>query len=346
MVLKAGKTIEMGIRRKVLITGANGFVARHLVAALKARGDEVVGIDVGSAASWPVDRYFACNLIGVDAIKIVLSIERPDVIVHLAAVSSVAQSWKMPVDSFLNNTNIFLNVVEAVRALKLATRVLSVGSSEEYGNVPRDEMPIREEHPLAPASPYAVARVAQEQLSRLYADGFGLDVVMTRSFNQIGPGQRSDFVVPSFVAQLVAGKREGKKTVCVQVGDLSIVRDFLDVRDAVAAYLILMEKGASGKVYNICSGVGRTLKEVLETVAKIVGVEVRVTVDAARIRPADNHVIVGANEKMAQLGWTLKHTFESSVRDMAAQLESCATNPWRICENGQNACGPRVSQDL
>ena len=312
--------------RKVLITGANGFVARHLVAELKARGDEVIGVDVGPATAWQVDRYYGCNLIGVDAIKVILSIERPDVIVHLAAVSSVAQSWKVPVDSFLNNTNIFLNVAEAVRSLKLPARILSVGSSEEYGNVPKKEMPIREEHPLAPASPYAVARVAQEQLSRLYADGFGLDVVMTRSFNQIGPGQRPDFVVPSFVAQLMAGKREGSSVVDVKAGDLSIVRDFLDVRDAVSAYLLLMEKGESGKVYNICSGVGRTLREVLEAVARIVGIGINVSVDPARIRPADNHVIVGSNEKMIQLGWTLKHSLESSIRDMVAHVESCGAN--------------------
>ena len=312
--------------RKVLITGANGFVARHLVAELKTRGDEVIGVDVGPAAAWQVDRYYGCNLIGVDAIKVILSIERPDVIVHLAAVSSVAQSWKVPVDSFLNNTNIFLNVAEAVRSLKLSARILSVGSSEEYGNVPKKEMPIREEHPLAPASPYAVARVAQEQLSRLYADGFGLDVVMTRSFNQIGPGQRPDFVVPSFVAQLMAGKREGSGVVDVKAGDLSIVRDFLDVRDAVSAYLLLMEKGESGKVYNICSGVGRTLREVLEAVARIVGIGINVSVDPARIRPADNHMIVGSNEKMIQLGWTFKHSLETSIRDMVAHVESCGAN--------------------
>ena len=312
----------MGRRRKILVTGANGFVARHLIDALRARGDEVVGVDVGATSAWEVERYYSCNLIGVDAIKIILSIERPDVIIHLAAVSSVAQSWKMPVDSFLNNTNIFLNVAEAVRALGLASRILSVGSSEEYGNVPKEEMPINEEHPLSPASPYAVARVAQEQLSRLYAEGFGLDVVMTRSFNQIGPGQRPAFVVPSFVDQLMAGKREGKKTVEVKVGDLSIVRDFLDVRDAVAAYLLLMDKGETGKVYNVCSGIGRTLHEVLETVAKIVGVGVEISIDPARIRPADNHVIVGSNEKVRKLGWTLSHTLESSIRDMVAYVEA------------------------
>lgn len=310
----------MARRRKILVTGANGFVARHLVSALKAVGDEIVGVDVGRDAAWAVDRYYGCNLLGAEAIKIILTIERPDVIVHLAAVSSVAQSWKSPVESFLNNTNIFLNVVESVRALGLRTRILSVGSSEEYGNIPSSEVPIREEHPLAPASPYAVARVSQEQLSSLYAKGFGLDVVMTRSFNQIGPGQRTDFVVPSFLAQLKKGKDAGQKVVRVQVGDLSIVRDFLDVRDAVAAYLLLIDRGVSGEAYNICSGVGRTLNEVLGIVARIVGIEVEACVDPQRIRPADNKVILGSNEKMRQLGWCPTYTLEASLQDMLASL--------------------------
>lgn len=308
--------------RKVLVTGANGFVARHMVPALKERGFEVAGVDVGKDCAWCVDRYHACDLADADAVKAVLSKERPDVIVHLAAVSSVGQSWKMPAGTFLNNTGIFLNLVEAVRSVEMSPRILSVGSSEEYGNVPKGELPISEERRLSPSSPYAVARVAQEQLSRLYADGFGLDVVMTRSFNQIGPGQRTDFVVSSFVAQLMAGKREGRKTVEVKAGDLSIVRDFLDVRDAVAAYLLLMEKGEAGEVYNICSGVGRTLQEVLETAARIVGVEVYVTVDPDRIRPADNRAIIGNNGKMRRLGWNLKYALEMSLADMVEHLEA------------------------
>ena len=309
--------------RKVLVTGANGFVARHMVPALKERGFEVAGVDVGGDCAWGVDRYHSCDLSVADGIRDILAVERPDVIVHLAAVSSVGRSWKMPAGTFLNNTGIFLNIMEAVRELKLSPRILSVGSSEEYGNVPEEELPIREDRRLAPVSPYAVARVAQEQLSRLYAEGFGLDVVMTRSFNQIGPGQRTDFVVPSFVVQLMAGRREGKKVVGVKAGDLSIVRDFLDVRDAVAAYLLLIEKGAAGEVYNICSGVGRALREVLVAAARIVGVEVSVTVDPERIRPADNRVIVGANDKMARLGWKLKYTLEASLADMVAYVESC-----------------------
>ena len=304
------------MHRKVLVTGANGFVARYLVDALKSCGDEVIGVDVSPEPSWAVDRYYYCNLIEADAIRIILSVEKPNAIVHLAAVSSVAQSWKSPVDSFLNNTNIFLNLVEAVRALNLRTRIISVGSSEEYGNIPAEETPISERHPLAPCSPYAVARVSQEQLSYLYAKGYGLDIVMTRSFNQTGPGQRPNFVIPSFVKQLSEGKKAGRSVVKVKTGDLSIVRDFLDVRDAVSAYMLLLEKGIAGEVYNICSGKGRTLREVLEMAAKIVGVGLDIESDASLIRPADNHVIIGDNSKIVSFGWSAKHELERSISDM------------------------------
>ena len=304
------------MHRKILVTGANGFVARYLVLALKSSGAEVVGVDVAPEPSWSVDKYYHCNLIEPSAIRIILSVERPDAIVHLAAVSSVAQSWNAPVDSFLNNTNIFLNLVEAVRTLKLRTRIISVGSSEEYGNIPAEDAPIIESHPLAPCSPYAVARVSQEQLSCLYAKGYGLDVVMTRSFNQTGPGQRPTFAIPSFVKQLVEGKAAGRSVVKVKTGDLSIVRDFLDVRDAVSAYMILLEKGISGEVYNICSGMGRTLREVLEIAASIIGVKLDVQSDPALIRPADNHVIIGDNSKITSLGWQVNYKLEQSISDM------------------------------
>ena len=304
------------MHRKVLVTGANGFVARYLVQSLKAHGCEVVGVDVASEPSWNVGRYYCCNLIQADAIRIILSVEKPDAIVHLAAVSSVAQSWKAPVDSFLNNTNIFLNLVEAVRVLKLRTRIISVGSSEEYGNMPVNDTPIVEDHQLSPCSPYAVARVSQEQLSSLYAKGYGLDIVMTRSFNQTGPGQRTNFVIPSFIRQLLDGKAAGSPVVKVKAGDLTIVRDFLDVRDAVEAYVLLLEKGITGEVYNVCSGKGCTLREVLEMAAMRVGVKLDVETDTSLIRPADNHVIIGDNAKIKLLGWSVKHNLRDTLSDM------------------------------
>lgn len=304
-------------RKRVLVTGANGFVARFLVEALRRRGDETVGVDRAPQAVWKVDRYYACDLLESNAIRILMEVERPTHIVHLAAVSSVARSWATPVDSFLNNTNVFLNVVEAVRSLGLDTHILSVGSSEEYGNVRADETPLAETHRLNPCSPYAVARVAQEQLSRLYAGGYGLDIVMTRSFNQIGPGQGATFVVPSFVRQLLAARGAGLRTARITAGDLGIVRDFLDVRDAVAAYLLLLDHGVRGEVYNVCSGRGFRLDEVLHAAAELVGVEVETVIDSAYVRPADNHIIVGDNAKIrAATGWAPCRDLGASLRDI------------------------------
>lgn len=313
-------------RLRVLITGANGFVARFLVEELHRRGVETIGVDIASRAAWSVDRYYACDLLESNAIRIIMEVERPTHVIHLAAVSSVGKSWAAPVNSFLNNTNVFLNVVEAIRTLGLLeTRILSVGSSEEYGNVRQEETPITEAHRLSPCSPYAVARVAQEQLSELYAKGYGLDIVMTRSFNQIGPGQESTFVVPSFVRQLLVARNANVRTAHVKAGDLSIVRDFLDVRDAVAAYLLLLEHGERGAVYNVCSGRGFRLDEVLRTAAEIVGVEVETEIDPAYVRPADNHVIVGDNAKIrAATGWMPQRDLKTSLRDI---IDASASDP-------------------
>lgn len=301
--------------RKILVTGSNGFVASYLVTALKELGDEVVGVDIVPAPITPVDRYHPCNLTDASAVRTVLEAERPDAIVHLAAVSSVGRSWEVPVDTFVNNTGIFLNIAESVRSLDLKTRILSVGSSEEYGDAPPEDMPLAETHPLAPCSPYAVARVSQEQLSLLYAKGFGVDVVMTRSFNQFGPGQRLNFFVPSMVRQILDGRDRGG-IVNIVAGDLSIIRDFLDVRDAVSAYVLLLEKGMPGEVYNVCSGTGRRLREVIETAAGLLGVEVSITLDPARVRPADNRMIIGDNSKLKALGWTCEYDFKATLRDM------------------------------
>ncbi|MBR4652745.1 MAG: GDP-mannose 4,6-dehydratase [Kiritimatiellae bacterium] len=300
---------------KVLITGSNGFVARYLVHEYQSAGVHVVGIDMNPFPAYSMTQYYSCDLVDSAAIRAILAAERPDVIIHLAAVSSVGRSWQIPVEAFLNNTNIFLNLVEAIRVLNLHPRILSIGSSEEYGNLSVSDMPLRETHQLNPCSPYAVARVAQEQLSRVYVSGYGLDIVMTRSFNQIGPGQRPDFFVPSMVEQIRMGLERGGGIELV-TGDLSIVRDFLDVRDAVSAYRILVDRGATGEVYNVCSGVGHSLHDVVNMLASLLGVEVSINVDRTRFRPADNHVIIGDNTKMRLLGWSPKHDFTDTLREL------------------------------
>ncbi|HTP12377.1 MAG TPA: GDP-mannose 4,6-dehydratase, partial [Bacteroidota bacterium] len=310
---------------KYLITGFSGFVSSHFLRFLESRGEpvQVLGIDLEEPLTDPGKfKHVRCTFEQIDLLdeeKIQKAIERyqPDYILHLAAYSSVSFSWKNPILSFQNNTNIFLNLIEAVRQLNLKTRILSVGSSEEYGNVSERELPLREDRPLMPLSPYAVARVSQEMLSQIYAKGFGVNIVITRSFNHIGPGQREMFVVSSFAKQIAEGIRDGRSKIDIVTGDISITRDFLDVRDVVRAYQLLLHKGRVGEIYNVCSGRGVKLSEIISMLGRASGVTVVPRTDSQLVRPQDNRVIVGSNEKIfREVGWKPVKKLEDSLADV------------------------------
>ncbi len=311
--------------RKILITGVCGFVAQHLIRHLLQRepDSELFGVDVAPVCPWKNMgvRYRQLDLTDRTELAALLEKFAPDWIIHLAAVSSVSDSWRRPEKCFLNNTGIFLNLVETLRLLGLKSRLLSVGSSEEYGSCSPEKMPLREEYELHPDNPYAVARVAQEQLSRLYAYSYGLDIVMTRSFNHIGPGQRDTFVIPSFVRQLVELSRHPGGGV-LHVGNIEIIRDFLDVRDVADAYYRLLQVGNSGEVYNVCSGRGTRLRTIIDEITRHLGIEVEIRVDPARIRPTDNPVIIGDNSKLrAATGWEPRHMLDATLQKMIRALD-------------------------
>ncbi len=300
---------------KVLITGSLGFVARHATQIFAERGASVFGVDRVSAIGNSAD-YVQLDMMDGAAVKNLLADVKPDAILHLAAVSSVGQSWQAPRECFQNNTTIFLNVLETVRQLNLKTRILSVGSSEVYGDVPLAEIPLKETREVNPISPYAVSRVAQEMLAQIYVEGYGLDIVMTRSFNHTGPGQDSRFVIPSFLRQLIDIKQAGGAGV-LTVGNLDVVRDFTDVRDVVDAYWKLLQQGVRGRIYNVCSGQGRSLREVISMMSGLLDVNVSLKVDPALIRPTDTAVIIGDNSRMKnELNWSPQYSFEQTLRDM------------------------------
>jgi GDP-4-dehydro-6-deoxy-D-mannose reductase len=305
--------------KKILITGYSGFVSGHLLNYLHKAGDhsEIIGLSRVNSSGTRDNKIKTIHADLNDRHKIAVILEeiQPQQIIHLASDSSVAHSWQSPVESFQNNTNIFLNLVEGVRILKFPCRILSIGSSEEYGVVDARHIPITEEAPFNPVSPYAVARVSQELLSRIYANGYGMDIVITRSFNHIGPGQKDNFVISSFAKQIIEIKK-GKKTV-LQVGNIDVIRDFLDVRDVVKAYMLLLEKGKSGQVYNICSGQGYSLKQVLDKMMLIAGVDIEYHINKDLIRPADNPVIIGSNEKIKkECSWQPGISLEESLHDI------------------------------
>jgi GDP-4-dehydro-6-deoxy-D-mannose reductase len=316
---------------KFLITGFSGFVGQHFVRYLEERGERcfVKGLDV-HYPDFAIDGHESVkvsfekvNLLSKDRVEYTIHEFQPNYILHLASFSSVAFSWKDPVQSFQNNSNIFLNLIEAVRRLDVSTRILSVGSSEEYGNVGETDLPLTEDRAPRPISPYAVARTSQELLSRVYADGYGMDIILTRSFNHIGPMQKSVFVVPSLARQMVNIGRSRNRQGTIVMGDPTIVRDFSDVRDVANAYYLLLKSGKRGNIYNVCSGIGVSLKDVVDIMARQTGVDVTITSDDRLIRPADNRVIIGSNEKIRrELGWKPEISLERSLGDTLAYWES------------------------
>ena len=316
---------------RYLITGFAGFVSGHYLKFLEKNQihAEILGIDLCEPSLAREDYEYVnwesrkIDLLNRDELKKAILGFRPQYIVHLASYSSVAFSWENPVLSFTNNTNIFLNLLEIVRELKIDVRILSIGSSEEYGNVELKDIPLKEDHTLDPVSPYAAARVSQELLSKVYCEGYKMKIVLTRSFNHIGPGQKEIFAVSSFAKQLVDIKLKGLKHGQIETGDIGIVRDFLDVRDVVEAYHILLINGKVGEVYNVCSGKGTTLKEIVNIMEDILQVNVDIHVSNKLIRPNDNKIIIGSNAKMfEEFNWKSKIPIEKGLKHLTSYWEN------------------------
>ncbi len=318
-------------KEKYLITGFSGFVSKHFLDYLEANkiASEVLGIDINQTdLNLTHFEYISCSfrkidLLNKEQVEQVISDFKPDYVLHLASNSSVAMSWKKPVESFTNNTNIFLNLIETIRLLEIKCRILSIGSSEEYGNVNAADLPLKEEHTLQPVSPYAVARVSQEMLSKVYVDSYGMDIVMTRSFNHIGSYQKDIFVIPSFAKQLIALSKNNSEVKDLTTGDTSIIRDFVDVRDVVQAYYLLFKKGVKGQLYNVCTCKGTSLNEAIQIMAAELNINVSHHTDSALVRPNDNTIIIGSNEKIRKdTGWTPTISTEQSLKDVLHYYKS------------------------
>lgn len=310
--------------KKYLITGFSGFVSQHFLNLLESNQQPVIilGVDINEPEIISEFEYVQCsfqklNLLDKEAVYNMLSSFKPDYILHLASYSSVAYSWKYPVEAFANNSNIFLNLVDQVRLLNLKSRILSVGSSEEYGNITEDQIPITELTVTRPNSPYAVARVSQEMMSVIYANNYDVDIVMTRSFNHIGPGQKDIFVISSFAKKLTDIKKGLINSNSIVVGNIALIRDFVDVRDVVKAYYLLLEKGKKGNVYNICSGKGYSLDEILKKMMEILSLSVTIEVDKDLIRPDDNKIMIGSNKKLSiETGWSPTIDLNTSLKNI------------------------------
>ncbi len=307
--------------KKYIITGVNGFVGQYFVEYLNSvePDSDVFGLGIEQTTNIKNIKYKSVDLCDGGRVRNIVGEYKPDYIIHLAAISSVAKSWDDPAFCFLNNNSVFLNLADAVRLENLKTRILSVGSSEEYGVY---DTKISEDFVLHPKSPYSVARLSQEYLSKLYVDRFGLDIVMTRSFNHIGPRQDSRFVISSFIEQLVNiadGKSENK----MMVGNIDVVRDFTDVRDVVDAYYRILTKSPNREVYNVCSGQGVKLRDIIDMASKQLNITPNIIVDKTRLRANEIMSVVGDNTKLkTKLGWQPKYDLNQTIADIISYKRS------------------------
>ena len=309
--------------RRVLVTGVTGFAGSHLVDYMAARGDaEIWGIQRWRSRTENIEHLrdrmslVECDLRDAESTRDTIEQVRPDWIFHLAAQSFVPTSWKAPTESLTTNVLGQLHLFEACRRLGLKPRIQIACSSEEYGMVYENELPIRESNPLRPLSPYAVSKVAQDMLAYQYFMSYKTDVVRTRGFNHEGPRRGPVFVASDFAKQ-VADIERGLKPPVIHVGNLEARRDFTDVRDMVKAYWLALEKGEAGEVYNICSGKAWRIRDMLDLLLTMTKQKIEVREDPARLRPSDVPVLLGDHSKFTdRTGWRPSIPFEQTLADM------------------------------
>ncbi len=307
---------------KALITGITGFVGSHLAELLLNKNYTVYGIARWRSTTENINHIKSkLNIIEADlndshSFYSAIQKIKPDQIYHLAAQSFVPTSWIAPADTIKTNVIGTVNLFEAIRKADIDPKIQVACSSEEYGLVKPNETPIKETNPLRPLSPYGVSKVAQDMLSFQYFKSYGLKIVVTRGFNHTGPRRGGVFVCSNFAKQIVEIER-GLREAKIKVGNLEAIRDFTDVRDMVKGYNLALEKGIAGERYNVCSGKGYKIKEVLDMLLKITDKDIKIEEDPERMRPSDVPTLVGDNSKFRKkTGWEPEIAFEITLKDL------------------------------
>lgn len=291
--------------KRILITGGGGFAGQHLVNKLQT---------VDPTAKLFIPRSREVNLTDGAAVNELLTKVAPDEIYQLASIATVGESFTHPRQVIDNNFQLTLNVLEAMRQVAPKAKMLFVSSADIYDHA--HNTPIDETRALAPVSPYSASKAAQDLLAASYQLSFGLNIVRARPFNHIGPGQKQGFVVADFAAQIAKLEKSDTAEKIITVGNLETVRDFTDVRDMVTAYILLMAQGKSGEVYNIGSGVGVTIKTILDDLLALATTPITEQVDQQKLRPSDNPQIIADNTKIARLGWQPTIPLKQTLTDI------------------------------
>jgi GDP-4-dehydro-6-deoxy-D-mannose reductase len=246
---------------------------------------------------------------------------RPEAVLHLAAQSSVALSFEDPASTFAVNFSGTFHLLEALDEAGFEGIFLYAGSADVYGKTDEADLPTKESQPLRPRSPYAVSKVAAEALCYQWSQTAKFRIVIVRPFNQIGPGQRSRFAIAQFARQ-INDIRLQRQSPSLVTGDLDVTRDFTDVRDAVRAFRLLLERGVNGEVYNLCSGEERSLRSLLDRMLQLAGIDAQVRVDPALLRPNEQRRMVGSPSKIRNLiGWEPSISMDTTLTDMLQELQ-------------------------
>lgn len=302
---------------KALIIGGAGFVGKHLIrhlkedllwqiAATKMEQEEILDQEI---------ELFDLDILNVEQVKEVIQKADADYIFHLAALSSVALSWKNPGLTVDINIKGSLNVLDAVKKMAKRPRVILIGSGEEYGRIKPEETPVKEDTVLRPGNLYAATKAAQNMIGKIYADAYQMDLILIRAFNHIGPGQAPMFVVSDFCKQAAEIENKKKEPV-IKVGNLSAKRDFTDVRDVVRAYGLLAQKGKSGETYNVGSGHAISIQEILDRILRCTQCSVSVVVEQERLRPIDIPIIEADISKLVEdTGWKPQIALDQTISD-------------------------------
>lgn len=302
---------------KSLIIGGAGFVGGYLIDHLTK--DLNWDVYVTKLATETIDKKYCevCNLDILNFLEIKKLIQEinPNCIFHLAAQSSVAVSWQKPNLTVDVNINGCINLLEAVRSLKINPRILLVGSAEEYGKINNDINIVKESHSINPINIYATTKVCQNMIGQIYSDAYDMDIVMTRAFNHFGPKQSPTFVISDFCKQVVEIEKNLKDPV-IRVGNLSVFRDFTDVRDIVRAYSLLIQKGFKSETYNVGSGKAIKIKDILNLILEESGCKIKIERDQDRFRPIDIPVIQADISKIVNTtGWSPQIDIRTTIED-------------------------------
>ena len=302
---------------RALIIGGAGFVGQHLINHIKEQTDWQIYVTKIPSEKLEINGVTILDLdiLNMGEINQLLQQVQPDYIFHLAAQSSVAYSWKNPGLTIDVNIKGTVNVLDAVRFLSNKPRVLLIGSGEEYGYIQEDEVPIKETNATRPGNVYAATKVAQNNIGTIYAKAYQMDIVMVRAFNHIGPNQEPMFVVADFCKQVV-DIEFGLKEPTLKVGNLNAKRDFTDVRDVVRAYVLLVQKGVSGEIYNVGSGYALEINQILQKIISLSKTSIKIEVDAQRIRPSDIPIIEADTAKIYEcIQWSPLIPIEQTLEE-------------------------------